>query len=99
SAYYVAHPIVALEKVSTMVNCDMLGRYREKDIGIEAGGVGTGKGLQDLVSARNEAYKLKLTWNPSGLLPSDNISFFKVKVRVLRGTETKTISLTLGKSP
>jgi hypothetical protein len=82
SAHYVAHPIRPLEKVSTMVNCDMLGRYREA-VGLEAGGVGTGKGLKEVVAAANAGHGLRLTWNPSGLLPSDNVSFFRKRVPVL----------------
>ncbi len=82
SLYYVEHPILPLDQVETMVNCDMVGRYRESE-GMEIGGVGTGEGLQALVEKANEPYRLRLTWDPQGVAPSDNTSFFLKKIPVL----------------
>ena len=82
SQWWVDHPTVPLEKVAAMVNCDMLGRYDAKE-GLEVGGVGTGKGLQELVTAADEPYGVHLKWDPQGTGPSDNISFFLKKVPVL----------------
>jgi hypothetical protein len=82
SQWWVDHPTVPLAKVTAMVNCDMVGRYDEK-AGLEVGGVGTGKGLQELVTAADEPYGIRLKWDPQGTGPSDNISFFLKKIPVL----------------
>jgi Zn-dependent M28 family amino/carboxypeptidase len=82
SAYYVEHPVVALDHVVTMVNCDMVGRY-DAQKSLEIGGVGTGAGLQELVTKANAPYGLTLTWDPQGTAPSDSTSFFVKDVPVL----------------
>jgi hypothetical protein len=82
SLHYVEKPLVPLSKTVAMVNCDMLGRYDPKRT-LEVGGVGTAKGLQELVSAANAPYALELSWDPQGGAPSDNISFFRKRVPVL----------------
>jgi Zn-dependent M28 family amino/carboxypeptidase len=82
SKHYVDHPIRPLGRVSVMVNCDMVGRYRE-DPGLEIGGVGSGEGLQALVEKANAPHALKIKWDPQGVAPSDNTSFFLKKVPVL----------------
>ncbi len=82
SVHYVNHPTVPLADMDVMVNCDMLGRYDEKRT-MEIGGVGTGEGLKALVERANAPYGLALTWDPSGVAPSDNTSFFRKRVPVL----------------
>jgi len=82
SIHYVNHPTMPLEDVDVMVNCDMVGRYDAKRT-MEIGGVGTGEGLQALVEKANEPYKLALTWDPSGVAPSDNTSFYRKRLPVL----------------
>ncbi len=82
SAHYVEHPVLPLDRVVTMVNCDMVGAY-DADRKLEIGGVGTGAGLQDLVDGANRPYGLSLAWDPQGVAPSDNTSFFRKRVPVL----------------
>lgn len=82
SQYYVEHPALPLDKVVTMVNCDMVGRYREAE-GMEIGGVGSGDALKEVVEKANAPYGLKLSWDPQGVAPSDNTSFFLKKIPVL----------------
>jgi hypothetical protein len=82
SAYYVEHPLIPLKQVIAMVNCDMVGRYDPART-LQIGGVGSGKGLQELVDKANGRYGLSLSWDPSGVAPSDNTSFFLKKIPVL----------------
>ena len=82
SEFYVEHPTIPLADMDVMVNCDMVGRYDAKRT-VEIGGVGTGAGLQDLVTKANEPYRLVLSWDPSGVAPSDNTSFFRKRIPVL----------------
>jgi len=82
SVYYVNHPTVPLADMDVMVNCDMVGRYDAKRT-MEIGGVGTGAGLRETVERANAPYGLVLTWDPSGVAPSDNTSFFRKRVPVL----------------
>jgi hypothetical protein len=81
SLYYVEHPIVPLGDTVAMVNLDMVGR--SKDGNVEVGGVGTAKGLQDLVAAANKPHGLSISWDPQGEAPSDSTSFFFKKIPVL----------------
>ena len=82
SLHYVSQPTVPLADMSLMINCDMVGRYDEKRT-MEIGGVGTGEGLQGVVERANAPYGLALTWDPSGVAPSDNTSFFRKRIPVL----------------
>ncbi len=82
SAHYVEHPVVPLARTVTMVNLDMVGRY-DPARKLEVGGVGTGAGLQALVEAANASYGLALAWDPQGVAPSDNTSFFRKRIPVL----------------
>ena len=82
SQWWVEHPTVPLAKVTVMVNCDMVGRY-DAGRGLEVGGIATGKGLDDLVSAANESYGIHLKWDPQGSGASDNISFAAKKIPAL----------------
>jgi hypothetical protein len=82
SQYYVEHPLLPLKQVVAMVNCDMVGRYDPART-LNIGGVGSGKGLQEVVEKANARYRLALSWDPSGVAPSDNTSFFLKKIPVL----------------
>jgi len=82
SVHYVEHPVVPLARTVTMVNLDMVGRY-DPARKLEIGGVGTGAGLQALVEAANAPYGLALAWDPQGVAPSDNTSFFRKRIPVL----------------
>ena len=82
SEYYVEHPTLPLARTVTMVNLDMVGRY-DPARKLEIGGVGTGAGLQALVEAANAPYGLALAWDPQGVAPSDNTSFFRKRIPVL----------------
>jgi Zn-dependent M28 family amino/carboxypeptidase len=81
SQHYVDHPIVPLADTVAMVNLDMIGRCTKGRL--EVGGVGTGRGLQELVAAANQPHGLELSWDPQGTAPSDSTSFFRKKIPVL----------------
>ena len=82
SRWYVDHPLLPLDKTVAMVNCDMVGRYDPKRT-LQIGGVGTGEGLQALCDQLARPYGLVLSWDPQGVAPSDNTSFFVKKIPVL----------------
>ena len=82
SRHYVEHPLRPLAQTVAMVNCDMVGRYDPART-LEVGGVGTAVGLQALVEAAAAPYGLKLSYDPQGVAPSDNTSFFLKKIPVL----------------
>jgi aminopeptidase YwaD len=81
SAHYVSHPLVPLEDVVLMLNMDMVGRSR--DGRLQVGGVGTARGLQDLVAEANREHGLKIEWDQQGVAPSDSTSFFRKGLPVL----------------
>ncbi len=81
SRYYVNHPTVPLDDIVAMINMDMVGRSRGGKLQI--GGVGTAKGLRDLVAAHNKTHRLNVTWDPQGTAPSDSTSFFRKDLPVL----------------
>jgi hypothetical protein len=85
SAWFVEHPPLPLERVSAMLNMDMVGRLRDSKLMVM--GVGTAKEFPDLVRAENERLPLERRFNlrPSedGFGPSDQTSFYKKNVPVL----------------
>lgn len=81
SLHYVEHPVLPLADTVAMVNLDMVGRARGGRL--EVGGVGTARGLQELVAAANAPHGLELTWDPQGTAPSDSTSFFQKRIPVL----------------
>lgn len=81
SAHFVNDPTVPLADIVGMINMDMIGRCREGQIQI--GGVGTAKGLQQLVAKHNERAGLRIDWDPQGTAPSDSTSFFRKGLPVL----------------
>jgi hypothetical protein len=81
SEHYVKHPLVPLADTVAMVNLDMVGRCTKGNL--DVGGVGTGQGLKDLVSAANQPYGFEIAWDLQGEAPTDSTSFFRQKVPVL----------------
>ncbi|MEZ6006297.1 MAG: M20/M25/M40 family metallo-hydrolase [Planctomycetota bacterium] len=81
SQWYVDHPTVPLEDTVGMVNLDMIGRSKEGRV--QVGGVGTAKGLHELVEGLNKEHHLNCLWDPGGVAPSDSTSFFRKNLPVL----------------
>ena len=81
SRYFVGKPTVPLNDIRLMVNMDMIGRCRKNKLHV--GGVGTAKGLKDVVAAANKRHRLNITWDVGGLAPTDSTSFFRKRIPVL----------------
>jgi hypothetical protein len=59
SNYYVNHPIVPLANTVAMINMDMIGRLKDKNLIV--GGVGTAQGWRSMVEARNQLESMTVT--------------------------------------
>lgn len=81
SRHYVNNPTVPLADTVAMLNMDMVGRSKAGRM--QMGGVGTAKGLKDLVAAANEKHGLKIQWDEQGVAPTDSTSFFRKGLPVL----------------
>ncbi|MCZ6602717.1 MAG: M28 family peptidase [Planctomycetota bacterium] len=81
SAYHVAHPSVAMDKTIAMFNFDMIGRAKNRKVHVI--GVGSGKGLKELVEEANGESGLDLAFSMGAFAGSDHLSFVTKKVPVL----------------
>ena len=81
SKHYVENPTIPLEDTVGMVNLDMVGRANKGRL--QVGGVGTAKGLKDIVARANATHRLQCQWDPGGLAPTDSTSFFRKRIPVL----------------
>ncbi len=68
--------------VNLMINLDMVGRMKEGNY-LQAGGVGTAIGLDDLVEGLNDSSKISITYTREGSGPSDHFSFYADSIPVL----------------
>jgi membrane-associated protease RseP (regulator of RpoE activity) len=74
SSHFVKQPPYALEKISAMLNMDMIGRLREDTLDVH--GVGTSPVLKGLVEDANKSAGLKLRLHEGGYGPSDHNPFY-----------------------
>jgi hypothetical protein len=81
SGHFVNHPPVPLEKMSAMLNFDMIGRV--KDSRLFMGGVGTAAPFKGWLEEGSQAVGLKLDYSESGNASSDHASFAGKRVPVL----------------
>ena len=81
SRWYVEHPTIAGDKMSLMVNMDMVGRLRSDDLSV--GGMSSAKGMIDVMRPIFERSGLTIHADPSGRGPSDHASFYGAGVPVL----------------
>lgn len=86
SAHYCKAPIYPLEKTAAMVNLDMVGRAaKDPATGKErltVYGTGTSEKFDALIESLNKKYDFQLKKVPTGLGPSDQMSFYLKKVPV-----------------
>jgi hypothetical protein len=82
SKHYVDDPGIDLRKVDAMINLDMLGRLNESNI-LQISGVGTAKGLKDMVLSNSDTSVVKLALSDEGYGPSDHSSFYGKNIPVL----------------
>jgi aminopeptidase YwaD len=81
SGYLVQHPPFALDRVVGMVNLDMVGALREDKV--TAFGTDSAPEWKSLIDTSAIGSDLKLTETGDGYGPSDQTSFYAVKVPVL----------------
>lgn len=83
SKYFTENPTVPLEKISYMINMDMIGRLNESSKALTIGGYGTsplwGIALPSIKDGRNFTIK----FDSSGTGPSDHNSFYRKEIPVL----------------
>ena len=81
SNYYVKNPTVDLERVSYMINMDMVGRLNAENT-LAINGVGTSPSWNEALELVNTD-SLKLVTSASGVGPSDHTSFYLQDLPVL----------------
>ena len=81
SSHWVNNPTLELEDAVAMLNMDMIGRVQKRRIYL--GGVGTGSGLEDIVSDVSDNYDFQIDRSKSGYSASDHTSFVGKNVPVL----------------
>ncbi|HEU4554109.1 MAG TPA: M28 family peptidase, partial [Chitinophaga sp.] len=81
SRYFTTHAPVPMEQVNFMINMDMVGRL-DAAKGLQIGGVGTSPAWGPLLQ-QVPAAGIKLTYDSSGVGPSDHTSFYRAHVPVL----------------
>lgn len=80
SNYFTKNPTIALDKVSYMINMDMVGRLNKESV-LAINGVGTSPRWNQIVNATNKDFTLVTT--DSGVGPSDHTSFYLNDLPVL----------------
>ncbi|MBC7783441.1 MAG: M20/M25/M40 family metallo-hydrolase [Burkholderiales bacterium] len=82
SDYFVDHPPVPVEKITAMINLDMVGRLRKNTLFV--GGDGTRAAFSKILAAADQASPIELmSIGKGGYGPSDQQSFAMKKVPVL----------------
>ncbi len=81
SNYFVNHPTIPLNAMRTMINMDMIGRIRDRQLVVE--GVGTSPGFDSLLRSLNGDTTFALTLKPDGFGPSDHAAFYGKDIPVL----------------
>lgn len=82
SKYFTDHPTIDLEKVSYMVNMDMVGRLNDSLKTLTIGGVGTSPIWGNLLPYKNKS-NITIKIDSSGTGPSDHTSFYRKNIPVL----------------
>ena len=81
SSYYVNHPFFPLEKTIAMVNMDMVGRLRNKDLTVY--GTGTSPVWNGMLARYDADSTFTLKLIPDGIGPSDHSQFYGKDIPVL----------------
>jgi hypothetical protein len=80
SNYFVNHLPVPADKIDAMINLDMVGRLRDKELTVY--GTGTSTKWKEILNKENNL-KFKLAFNDEGFGPSDHASFYGKGIPVL----------------
>jgi hypothetical protein len=81
SKWYVEHPTIPGDKMSLMVNMDMVGRLRSDDLAV--GGMSSAKDMVEIMRPVFERSGLVIRADPSGRGPSDHASFYGAGIPVV----------------
>ncbi len=81
SKYFVGNPPIDLEKVTCMMNFDMMGRISEN--GLQILGTGTAEEFDEMLPRHVSESVLAVSATPSGTGPSDHTSFYQEDMPVL----------------
>ncbi len=81
SSFFVKNPTVPFEKITAMVNMDMIGRMKDSTIIVQ--GAGTSPIWKELVSGVNKEIGLKVKFTDDGYGPSDHSPFYAKEKPVL----------------
>ena len=81
SKWYVEHPTIPGDKMSLMVNMDMVGRLRSDDLAV--GGMSSAKDMVEIMRPVFERSGLTIRADPSGRGPSDHASFYGAGIPVV----------------
>lgn len=82
SKYFTEHPTIDMNKVTYMINMDMLGRLNDSTHGLTIGGYGTSPSWSSTLAIADEKY-FKINIDSSGTGPSDHTSFYRKNIPVL----------------
>jgi hypothetical protein len=80
SSAYVNAPTTPLDRMTVMVNMDMIGRLTDRKLIVY--GIGTSPGFEKLITAHNADSSFVLKLNKDGFGPSDHSSFYGKKIPV-----------------
>lgn len=82
SKHYADNPTVDLDKVSYMVNMDMVGRL-DNNNGLTIGGFGTSPAWAQIIPQLKTGKDFNIKYDSSGTGPSDHTSFYRKNLPVL----------------
>ena len=82
SRYFTENPTIPLQKVSAMINMDMVGRLQDSSQTITIGGYGTSP-LWKTIFDKVDAEGIQIKFDSSGTGPSDHTSFYRKDIPVL----------------
>lgn len=80
SDYFVNHLPIPTDKIDAMINLDMIGRLRDKELTVY--GTGTSSSWKDILLNKN-TYYFKIASNEEGFGPSDHSSFYGKGIPIL----------------
>ncbi|MEK6650694.1 MAG: M28 family peptidase [Bacteroidota bacterium] len=80
SSAYVNAPTTPVDRMTAMINMDMIGRLTDRKLIVY--GIGTSPGFEMLITARNADSSFALKLNKDGYGPSDHSSFYGKKIPV-----------------
>jgi aminopeptidase YwaD len=83
SKFFAENPLLDLEKVSVMINMDMIGRVDSNDNKFLIGGTGTSEEIQPILDKALENSKFVPTFSKEGFGPSDHTSFYDKEIPVV----------------